>query len=324
MAPRLDELINRVDLDGLVRYVDDTCSSRDWPHLLTIRNDARAAVATGRQLWPIATLANYRLALWAPGSIAARALDDTARTFMPGPVSEILAVNHTWADLEPHLEHGHDRSLFAYERALRGDHIDTNEFAALDIPFAPQSWEQTYALATYTDDGGSFPAPGIPTEFTTDTSTAAPHVLTDDTTTEAFRDLVEPWTAHSNGRAEISCVEGDGASAIRALGVTNAQMHELSHGEAFQWLAWAGANGGAHGKRRGAATGRFGAWWLMSHIVSIADEWPVDPDQLGAIVSGLRYWWWDTNEPRTGWQLRLAVEDKDELVAFALTASDSA
>lgn len=324
MASRLDELIHRADLDGLVRYVDDTCSSRDWSHLVTIRNDARAAVATGRQLWPIATLANYRMALWAPDSIAARALDDTARTFMPGPVSEILAVNHTWADLEPHLEHGHDRSLFAYERALRGDHIDTTEFGALDIPFALQNWEPPYPIAIYTDDGGSFPTPDIPTDFITDASMTGPHVLTDDATTEAFRDLVEPWTAHSNGRAEVACVDGDGASALHAIGVTNAKMHEMSHAEAFQWLAWAGASGGAHGKRRGAATGRFGAWWLMSHIADIADEWPIDPDELGSCTTAMRYWWWDTNEPRTGWEIRLVVEDTNEQVSFAFTASDAA
>lgn len=65
MASSLDELIQRADLDGLVRHVDDTCSSRDWDHLLRIRDDAHNAVKTGRQLWPIATLANYRLALWA-------------------------------------------------------------------------------------------------------------------------------------------------------------------------------------------------------------------------------------------------------------------
>jgi len=61
----LDELIHRADLDGLVRMIDDRCDDRDWDGLLRVRDRARHAVATGRQLWPAATLAEYRLALLA-------------------------------------------------------------------------------------------------------------------------------------------------------------------------------------------------------------------------------------------------------------------
>ena len=56
----LDALIHRADLDGLVRMIDDRCSSRDWAGLLRLRDRARHAVETGRQLWPAATLA-FRL-----------------------------------------------------------------------------------------------------------------------------------------------------------------------------------------------------------------------------------------------------------------------
>ncbi len=322
MAPRLDELIHRADLDGLVRYVDDTCAAHDWEHLVTVRNDARAAVSSGRQLWPIATLANYRLALWSPPTTAARALDDTARTFMPGPVSEILAVHHDWSSLAPFLGEGHDRSLFAYERALRGDYIDDHEFTALDIPFAVQPWEPTYCVATYSDNGGSFPTPDVPTEFHTVDSTRSTEI-DDVDTRNAFRELVEPWTAHSNGRADFACVEGSPENALHALGIPCAQLFELDHRTAIQWLAWAGASGGAHGKRRGAATGRFGAWWLLSHIIGIGDEWPNDPHELGSIATSLRYWWWDTNEPRTGWEIRLIIEDESEGVTCALSAHDA-
>lgn len=322
MATRLDELIHRADLDGLVRYVDDTCAARDWEHLVVVRDDAHSAISSGRQLWPITTLANFRLALWAPASQAARALDDSARTFMPGPVSEILAVHHSWDDLEPHIEHGHDRSLFAYERALRGDHIDSGEFAALDIPFAAQPWEPAYCLATYSDDGGSYPAPDIPADFVS-IATEPSTIVIDDASRDAFRDLVEPWTAHSNGRAEFVCVDGGREHALHALGLANARVHELDHRNALQWLAWAGASGGAHGRRRGAATGRFSAWWLLAHVAGVADEWPVDPDEFGDIVTSLRYWWWDTNEPRTGWECRLVIVDDHDGVSCALGARDA-
>ena len=83
----LDALVSRADLDGLVRHVDATCAAREWDHLVRVRDRSRAAVDTGRQLWPIATLANYRLALWAPAELAVRALDDTARTCMPAKVA---------------------------------------------------------------------------------------------------------------------------------------------------------------------------------------------------------------------------------------------
>ena len=62
----LDDLIHAADLDGLVRMIDDRCSTGDWDGLLRVRDQARSAVKTGRQLWPAATLAEYRLALLAP------------------------------------------------------------------------------------------------------------------------------------------------------------------------------------------------------------------------------------------------------------------
>ena len=72
----LDALIHRADLDGLVRMVDDRCSTSDWDGLLRLRDRARHAVETGRQLWPAATLAEYRLALLAPPPFVAAVLDE--------------------------------------------------------------------------------------------------------------------------------------------------------------------------------------------------------------------------------------------------------
>ncbi|MFT6293461.1 MAG: hypothetical protein ACJAR2_004087, partial [Ilumatobacter sp.] len=71
----LDALIHRSDLDGLVRMIDDRCSSRDWSGLLRVRDRSRQAVGTGRQLWPAATLAEYRIALLADAGSVAIVLD---------------------------------------------------------------------------------------------------------------------------------------------------------------------------------------------------------------------------------------------------------
>src|SRR5210317_2086008 len=82
----LDAAIHSADLDALVRCVDDRVATRDWAGLLRLRDRCRSAVRTGRQLWPAATLAEYRLALWAPAEWAVAAIDDEAGRFTPGPL----------------------------------------------------------------------------------------------------------------------------------------------------------------------------------------------------------------------------------------------
>ena len=320
----LDQLIHRADLDGLVRHVDDTCSTREWDHLLAIRDAARRAVDSGRQLWPIATLANRRLALWAPAPLAARAFDDAARTFMPGPVSEIIAVHHTWQDLSPHMADGHDRALVAYERALRGDEIDGDEPEMLDVPFAIQSWEPRYEVALYTDDGVDFPAPDIDVDWeAVACEPGAP--IDDDPTVVAFRRMMEPWTAQSNGSARCVVVEGDETDAIGALGHDNVFLSPVSAQDALAQLAWAAASGGAHGKRRGAATGRSEAWWLLAVFAGLDDDWPCNPAELGDIVESCEWFAYRNDEaPTGGWGLHLVVVDPEEGLAAAFEATDRA
>jgi hypothetical protein len=41
-------------------------------------------------------------------------------------------------------------------------------------------------------------------------------------------------------------------------------------------------------------------------------------------VGALRWFAWDASEPESGWVLRLAVEDEDEGLAWAVAAVDSA
>jgi hypothetical protein len=44
---------------------------------------------------------------------------------------------------------------------------------------------------------------------------------------------------------------------------------------------------------------------------------------MGALASSLRWYLWDAGEPETGWVLRLAVEDPDDDLAWAVAATDS-
>lgn len=328
MADRLsevDDLIHRADLDGLVRMVDTVCADDDWPSLLELRNRSRAAVVTGRQLWPVATLAEYRLALWAPAQWAARVLDEDSGRFTIGPLTEVVAQRHEFADLRTALPQGPRLGFIAHECALRGQPVPTGSANPLEIPFELQPWEPQYCLAEYSNDGVDAPPPQLPEsyEFVAMPRDSA-EVIEDPEVVLAVRQLIEPWTTSSNGRAEVVAVEGSAASAVAALGVVDGRLAPISPSNAMAWLAWAGASGGAHGRRRGAAIGRFGAWWMVAALADLADEWPVEPDKIGEALAALEWYWWDAGEPRLGWELQLAVADPSECYAWAISAHDSA
>lgn len=323
----LDALIARADLDGLVRMIDDRCSARDWAGLLRVRDRSRAAVETGRQLWPAATLAEYRLALLGDAEHAAIVLDESdglSGRFTIGPLTEVVAQRHSWGDLEALLGHGPRATFVAHERAIRGEPVDDDDLApVLDIPSLLAPWEPQYALATYSEDGAEFPAPELPADWRDLTPTTGAEELDDDVEL-SLRQLVEAWTTSSNGRAEAVCVSGDVRSALGALGLRRVRVCDLTAGEAMAWLAWAGASGGAHGRRPGAAAGRFGAWWFLASLGDLLDDWPIDPDELGELADELRWYRWNAHEPDVGWSLQIAIEDPENDVAWAITALDQA
>jgi hypothetical protein len=323
----IDELVHRADLDGLVRLVDGLTSSHDWRNLLVLRDRARAGVLTGRQLWPAATLAEYRLALHAPPEWAARVLDEESGRFTVGPLTEVVAQHHTLADLAAHLPPSPRLGLIAHERALRGESVIVEAPDVFEMPFEIQPWEPVYPLATYSNDGVDAPSPQRPSRLVR--ATPNPTARVDDPDVErAVRQLFEPWTADSNGRVEMVCVEGSAADAVGAFGLASPALGRLDHQTALAWLAWAGASGGAHGRRRGAALGRFGVWWLLATLADRTDDWPVHADEMGEIATSLRWWWWDANEPHPldpgrGWEVRLVFEDADEGYAWAISAIDA-
>ena len=60
-----------------------------------------------RQLWPAATLAEYRLALHAPPRYVAAVLDESdglSGQFTIGPLTEVAAQHHTWDELCDELD----------------------------------------------------------------------------------------------------------------------------------------------------------------------------------------------------------------------------
>lgn len=320
------DLIARNDLDGLLRYIDVLVEAKGWDRLVGLRDACRTASQTGRQLWPASIHAEHRLALHAPASISAPIVDDTSGRFAIGPLTEVLASVHTWEEIAPHMRPGPVRALVAYERVLRGEDlrrdrsIDTSVF---DLPLRLQPWETAYPLPTYEAWRGIFPTPPrtelTPVELPED---AGARQVADPTATMALLDLVLPWTTESNGRADAISVQGDALDAIAALGVGSARLARITPDHALATLAWTAASGGAHGRRRGMAAGRFNAWWAVASLAGVIEDWPIPAEEFGEIVSDLAWYAWDTDEPPVGWSFRIAVVDAAEGLAWAAMAND--
>jgi len=324
-----NQLIDRSDLDGLVRTVDDLCSSRDWSSLLQLRNSCRLATASGKQLWPASTLAEYRLALLAPAHIAAKVLEEGSGRFTLGPLTEVIAQNHQWSDLQHELPPSPIASFVAHECALRGQHIENSAdvFDALETPLELQSWEPAYELAVYRDNSAEFPSPELPPTSTSHVATAAASSeianIQDNAVVDAVHQLVGAWTTSSNGTLQVCAARGNETHALASLGISSATLRALQPTHALALLAWAGASGGAFGRRRGAATGRDSAWWLLGALSGRADQWPLKNDEIGDVLHSLTWWWFDADQSPTGWQLQLVMVDEQRGLSWAINARDS-
>lgn len=318
----LGAAVERGDVDELVRLADGLADARDWDAVEGLRDRCREAVERGKQLWGVAHWCTYRLAHGAPAEVAARQLAEPRSALLPGPVTEILGVRHRWADLEPHLPAGPDRSVVAHERGLRGDDVDQDAVdpSVVDVPITPEPWEGPYAPVEYTAEGGSFDPPDLPSMASIDLSGGAP---IPDEGADALLELARAWVAESAGRAETRCVEGDVTAAIGSFGLRHARIAEVPVGTAMAWMAWLAASGGAYGTRRGGAAGRAAAWWTAAVLTGMDDVWPDAHAELGAAAGELRWYVWSDLTPDTGWVARLGVEDPLDGLAWALVATDA-
>ncbi len=320
----LDRLVNENDLDGLLRRVEDLCDRQEWDELVRLRDRSRAAVERGFQLWPAASYAEYRMALEAPGEWAGAVLVEGAGYFALGPLPEVATSTHDWAELAPHLVGGPVAAITAHERVLRGEDLTQVEglTEVLETPLTLHPWEPAYALATYKPDKAELPTPPLPDPLPVRFGQPGP-VVDDPTVRTALADIARTWASESNGRLETIAVEGDGASAVAALGLRSGRMAEITAADAMAHLAWAAASGGAHGRRRGAAAGRAKAWWALTTLTGLDEEDAVDPTALGQAANELEWLWWDAAEPETGWSLHLAIADPQDGLAWAITAVDA-
>jgi hypothetical protein len=352
---RLDALVRANDLDGLVRLVQQWCDEERWDDLLRLRERCRReATDTGRQLWPAAALAEYRLALQGPASVAAAMVLDASGRFVAGPLTEVAAARHAWRDLAPHLGGGPPAGFVAHERVLRGEDLRGQPVdpAVLEMPLVLLPWEPAYALAEYGEDDVSFPPPPAPSGLASVVLPTPGPDLGDDDAIHALRELALAWLTGSEASLAVRAVDGDELQAVATLlggeavlpladstspvPAAEVAVGPLTPDAAIAWLAWVGATGGVHGRRRGAATGRFGAWWVAASLAGL--DWPDLPPgagaaagrleffgrELGAAVQELHWWWWEPIGATAPWALRLAVLDPLDEVAWAIELVDRA
>ena len=320
------DLVELGDLDELTRHIDRLCSAGDWDALVDLRDRCRRALERGKQLWPAAAHAEYRLALEAPAPWAGAVLVPGAGRFALGPLTEVAASTHTWAELASSVPPGPLAALTAHERVLRGEDLtgdDRIDPQVLELPLVLQPWEPPYPLATYEAEQAQFPDVPWAALEAVELPTSAERV-DDPEACRALVELVTAWTTESEGQAEAVAVAGDARDALAALGRDRARLAVVPARHALAAMAWAAASGGGHGRRPGMARGRFSAWWTVVALAGRLDEWPLPADAVGEAAANLRWYRWDAGAPDTGWALRLAVEDPDDGLAWALSATDTA
>jgi hypothetical protein len=140
---------------------------------------------------------------------------------------------------------------------------------------------------------------------------------------DALTDLASAWATESNGRVEVHGVAGDVVDVLGAVGASRARVAAVDGAAALAVMAWTAASGGAHGRRRGMAAGRFAAWWCVAALCDRLDDWPVVGDAVDEATRELSWFVWDVGEPETGWVCRLAVVDDERGEAWAIAATDA-
>lgn len=318
-----EDAIRDGDLDELLRWIDRLVDQRDWDELVRLRDRCRQAFhETGRQLWPAASNAEYRLALDAPAPWAAAVLVEGAGRFAIGPLAEVAASTHEWSDLSRHAPASPVASLCAHERVVRGEVVD-GVHPVLDLPLRLHDWEPAYCLATYHHDRVELPSSPPPSFRLEPLVGGGTKPFEDAVVERALALLVEPWLVESNGAVATVAAEGTAEDAVALLhDASDVHWAEVDPHDALALMAWAAASGGAHGRRRGAAMGRFGAWWAAAALTGMLEDWPPDPDELGRAVAELRWCRWQPSAAVRGWSLHLAVEDPADGLAWAIAATD--
>lgn len=323
MRDKFHTLVEAAEFNPLLREVDALCERRDWAGLGLLRQMCLEAVERGKQLWPIAEHTNFRLVLEGPPEVAGPMVVPNTGRFAPGPLTEVAASTHTFTEIAHHLPSALARESVAAERVVRGEDLSADPRAhpqVVEVPLHLLASEPAYRLATYRKDHVEVQEPLVPS-LSAVSRPAPGKVIDDERLTEALLDLVRPWFEESGGEAEALVVDGNPMNAIGSLQIGEVATAELTFTGALELMAWAAAGGGIHGRRRGAAYGRFSAWWATAQMCDL--PWPPNSASLEAEGADLE---WITfrrsGERASGWHLGLACGSEEEGWACALYARD--
>ncbi len=270
-----------------MREADRLAGRSDWDGLIALRDAClEATEETGRQLWGPARYAAYRVALDGPAALAAAMVEPGVVRFGLGPLTEVVAQHHTFAELAQHLD-ASVLPVVAQERVLRGEDLRGDPRAAGapdDPPLVLQPFEPAYVLPDYRPTerlDGAVPEPVLIGTI----DVAAPSVIVTGTSAlvRALEDVVAPWTSQSSGEVTVRAVRGGTDAAVRAL--LDAHVDAVPSGpvttpQLLALIAHAGASGGVHGRRRGGAAGRSLAWWVARCATGLDRVDVLDAEEL--------------------------------------------
>lgn len=277
------------------------------------------------------------VALEAPAGIAAAAAelfpDDDKGS--PGPLWEVVAQNHTWRDLTPHLADPRTRHLTAHTRVLHGE--DLRAAADLDpqpldaplclLPWEAATWHSTLDIPEYDRTGSSgctiWACPSQladPKPLPVTTVRPAPHAAV------ALLDRLSPATQayafHGTAWEAASVVATDRARMPRGQrwqGLRGREGSQVRFADVYPSLVHLATGEGPYARRTGQALGRTALWKALA---AMADGTPAaGPDSVTALVERLHCVVWQEPDDEI-WYLHLAMEDPAQGIAWVLTGND--
>lgn len=221
-------------------------------------------------------------------------IDPGVLRFGLGPLTEVVAQRHAFADLAPHLD-ATVAPVVAQERVLRGEDLRDDPRAAGasdDPPLVLQPFEPAFVLPEYRADERLDGAVPHPVDVSAGTAAAAAPLEAEAgppadvaRLARALEDVVAPWTVQSDGAVQVRAVPGGVGTAVGAVladaGIAGpVPVGPVPTPTLLALLAHAGASGGVHGRRRGGAAGRAHAWWVARCATGLAAVDRLDPDEL--------------------------------------------
>jgi hypothetical protein len=309
------------DLDELIREVDRLAERREWQELDELRIGARKAFESGHQLWPAGDWAAYRLAREAGAMLAAKMVNEDAARFAMGPLTEVIASTHTWTELEPHLDAGPTRAAVFVERLLRGEQGEPPDDYALHLaaPSLLCDWEPEYLLAAYHLDRVEVPELPLAALASVQLPESQPEAG-DPQARGALEQVVAHWRHQADIPIRTSAVEGSAVDAIAQVAVDRSEigLAEVDTTRALQYMSFVGAASGRATGRRGAAAAREAAVAALLAVAGLDDA--ADPQEIGSAATELRWYFWDDGSPSGGFSFRIAAEDPQESLAWAVSA----